>query len=466
MAGVMIKEMRDFPSVEELLQSKELSDALARIPKPVGAEMVKSAMAAAKKKFQSPGKPLSKKSLIVTIRRHIEQHIRRRLKRVINGTGTIIHTNLGRAPLSETFLNTINETVSGYSNLEFDLQTGRRGQRGEVCEKYLAQLAGAESATVVNNCAAALFIIVNSLANRKRVIISRGELVQIGGGFRIQDILKRAGAKLCEIGSSNITTTSDYEQALNDSAAMILKVHKSNFAQFGFTSEIDIKELASLPNKKETLIVNDLGSGSFLSTRALLGYDEPTVQQSVRAGADLTCFSGDKLLGGMQAGLIVGRADLISKIKKNPLFRTLRVDKILFATLERLLVCYLDGNEAKEIPLWRLLSVAESELYKRGKALLKKLGNPPELSVIGCSAFVGGGAAPEATIPSVAIRFSQDLSANKLSKSFRECQTPIIGRIKDDSFMIDLRAIEVTDLDLVRESIARVLLDLGGSSKI
>lgn len=459
----MIKEMRDFPSVEELLQSKELSDALVLVPKPVGAELVKSAVASAKKTFQSTGKPLSQKNLVATIRRHIEQHIRRRLKRVINGTGTIIHTNLGRAPLSETLLNAIRETVRGYSNLEFDLHSGRRGQRGEICEKYLALLAGAESATVVNNCAAALFIIVNSLANRKQVIISRGELVQIGGGFRIPDILKRAGAKLCEIGSSNITTTSDYEQALDDPAAMILKVHKSNFSQSGFTSEIGIKELASLPNRGKTLVVNDLGSGSFLSTRKLFGYDEPTVQQSVRAGADLTCFSGDKLLGGMQAGLIVGRADLISKIKKNPLFRTIRVDKLLYATLERLFASYLDGKEAKDIPLWRLLSVAESELYKRGKALLKNLGNPPELSVIGTSAFVGGGAAPGATIPSVAIRFSRDISANKLSKSFRACQTPVIGRIGNDCFLIDLRAIEESDLDLVRESIARVLSDLGGS---
>ncbi|MDH4156354.1 MAG: L-seryl-tRNA(Sec) selenium transferase, partial [candidate division Zixibacteria bacterium] len=323
--------------------------------------------------------------------------------------------------------------------------------------KYLAGLAGAESATVVNNCAAALFVILNTLANRKKVLVSRGELVQIGGGFRIPDILKRSGARLSEIGTTNITTIDDYRNAIDPQTALILKVHKSNFIQAGFSEEVPLKELVTLGREHSLPVINDLGSGVFINTRDILGFAEPSVQQSVRAGADLTCFSGDKMLGGVQAGLIVGRGELVRKIKKNPVFRTIRVDKIVLAILERLLSIYLDGSHQSNIKLWALLSVPEAELYRRGKAVMQALGNPSGLSLEATRAYVGGGALPESAIPSVGIVFPRPYKANTLLAKFRKMPTPIVGRIEEDRFILDLKAIDEADLPCLIESIKTVI---------
>ncbi|RME22775.1 MAG: L-seryl-tRNA(Sec) selenium transferase, partial [Candidatus Zixiibacteriota bacterium] len=402
-------------------------------------------------------KSITRRDLQEAIGKRLRTESRRRITRVINATGIIVHTNLGRAPLAEELFDAIKQTVTGYGNIEFDLTSGKRGQRGAACEHYLALLAGAEAGTVVNNNAAALFLILNTLANRKKVAISRGELVQIGGGFRILDILRRAGGRLIEVGTTNITTLRDYEDAIKAGATLLLKVHKSNFIQAGFTEEVDLPALVTLARNAGVFIVNDLGSGGFLPTRKLLGYDEPTVRQSVRAGADLTCFSGDKLLGGVQAGLIVGNKALIDKLKKNPLFRTLRVDKIVFAALEKLLSIYLNGTQNDDIKLWKLVSTPESELYQRGQDILKELGKPSGLSVEGTHVYMGGGALPQQALPSVAIVFDSKFSARKLLQRFREFTPPIIGRIENERFLLDLKAVDEADLPYVTACISRIL---------
>ncbi|UCE23471.1 MAG: L-seryl-tRNA(Sec) selenium transferase [Candidatus Zixiibacteriota bacterium] len=457
MAGKVIKQLRDFPSVEELLQSGKLVGAVSSVPRPVAADVVKEVVADVKSEFKRRGAAISLTEIHNKIRDRIRSYRRREISRVINATGIVVHTNLGRAPLSESIFDAVKTTVVGYGNIEYDLQSGSRGKRGPSCEAYLARLSGAENATVVNNCAAALLIILNTFANRKKVIISRGELVQIGGGFRIPDILKKSGARLCEVGTTNITNLSDYADAIDDKTALILRVHQSNFIQRGFTDQVKLKPLVALGRKHGVPVVNDLGSGVFVSTRKLLGYNEPTVQQSVRDGADLTCFSGDKMLGGCQAGLIVGSDEHIKKIRKNALFRTLRVDKIVFSMLEKMLAFYLNDDWMTNIKVWSILSLSESELYRRGKDLLKKLGNPRGISVEATGAYVGGGALPESSIPSVSIVFSPQFNATTLLKKFRDMPVPIIGRIDDDRLILDLKAVDETDLPYLTDAISSVL---------
>ncbi len=457
MASKVIKQLRDFPSVEELLQSKKLAGQVSSVPRPVAAEVVKQVVAEMKENFKSEKKSVTVSGITNEVTRRIGAYKLREISKVVNATGIVVHTNLGRAPLSESIFDAVKKTVVGYGNIEFDLETGSRGKRGVACEKYLAQLSGAESATVVNNCAAALLVILNSLANRKKVIISRGELVQIGGGFRIPDILTKSGARLCEVGTTNITSLADYENAIDDKTGLILRVHQSNFVQRGFTDQVDLKHLVALGKKHGIPVINDLGSGVFIPTREILGYSEPTVQQSVRDGADVTCFSGDKMLGGCQAGLIVGRSELIMKIKKNALFRTVRVDKIVFSMLEKMLTFYLNGDWATEIKVWSILSINESELYRRGKQLVKKLGNPKGVSVEATRAYVGGGALPEANIPSVGIVFSSEYKATAMLRKFREMSTPIIGRIDEDRLILDLKAVDESDLPYLQDAITRVL---------
>ncbi len=374
---------------------------------------------------------------------------RRKIRRVINGTGILVHTNLGRAPLSEKLFDNIKEHITGYGNLEFETDSGKRSHRGEMAERYLSLLSGAESAAIVNNNAAALFLLLNTLANKKGVIISRGELVQIGGGFRIPDIIRSAGARLTEVGTTNITTLNDYESALDDKSAVILKVHRSNFAVTGFAEEVPLGKLTDLGKKRNIPVVNDLGSGVFIDTTEFAGLEEPTVQNSVRDETDLTCFSGDKLLGGVQCGLIVGKEEMVSRLKRNPVYRALRVDKIVFSALEELLGYYLDGTWKDNIKLWRLAGVKESVMYERGRRLLSQINAPDKIVLEGSQGEMGGGALPTVPLPSVALIFRSRLSPQKLSDLFRRADPPVIGRVTRDNFMIDLKAIDESDSELL-----------------
>ena len=457
MAAQEIKKLSDFPAVEKLLQSKSLALQLKKLPRPVATAVIQATIAQAKQEFKTSKQTLTQAVLVKMIIKNLKERSKKEICRVINATGIPLHTNLGRAPLGEAVLKDIQECLFGYCNLEFDLETGSRGKRGEACEQYLAQLSGAESAAVVNNCAAALFIILNTLALRKNVILSRGEMVQIGGGFRIPEILKRSGAKLTEIGATNITTFDDYIQAIDKSSRVILKVHRSNFQLSGFTKEVSARELAHIARQNELILVNDLGSGALFLTKKLFGHNEPTVQQSVRDGAHLTCFSGDKMLGGAQAGLIVGKKDLIDKIKSNPLFRAVRVDKITFLILERIFKAYLDNSYQENIKIWQLLAVTESELYSRAKSIIKQLGNPSGLSAEATRTFLGGGGLPETELPSVGLVFSQDFPATKLLKKLRSMKPPVIARIENDKLIVDLKAVDQSELDLLTKSLQQIL---------
>lgn len=452
-----ITSPRDFPSIEELSADERLKPALEALPRPVAVETVRAEVAAAKETLATKG-GLTLETLFQRIESAANRARRQEITRVVNAAGIVVHTNLGRSPLSESLFDDVKAVVTGYGNIEYDLAKGRRGKRGLACERYMAILSGAEAGTVVNNNAAALMMILNTLANRKEVIVSRGELVQIGGGFRIPDILRRSGSRLVEVGTTNITTPDDYAAAMTDRTGLILKVHQSNFHQDGFTREATIQELLKVAADSKVPLVNDLGSGVFVDTKTLTGHSEPTVQQSVRAGAELTCFSGDKLLGGVQAGLIVGRADLVSKIKRNPLFRAVRVDKYVFAMVERILRLYLD-NEHDKLQLWRTLGTSESDLYKRGKSILSELGNPPGLSVEASRAYVGGGALPQAAIPSVSIRFDVELKAGRLEKEFRHYEPPIIGRIENECFLLDLKAVDPADVPILVQAIRDIVVD-------
>lgn len=458
MAAKIFSEPRDFPSVEELLQHESLSKAIAAVPRPIAAQEVKDVVAECKSKLGRSGRGISERKFLLSIKDRLHRLERQEMMRVINAAGILVHTNLGRAPLSSELFDAVRKTLTGYGNIEYDLEGGKRGSRGVACERYLAALAGAEAATVVNNNAAALFVILNTLAKRKEVIVSRGELVQIGGGFRIPDIMRRSGARLVEVGATNITTLADYAEAVSDRTGLILKVHQSNFKQSGFVQQTSLKELSALGRRESIPVVDDLGSGVFVDTRKLTGHREPTVPQSIRSGASLTCFSGDKLLGGVQAGLIVGQRELIKKIKKNPLFRALRVDKIVFSMLEKLLRIYLDGDPQQEIRLWRQFSIPESELYKTAKTMLEDLNHPEGLSVIASKALAGGGALPEEKLPSVAIRFSQDhYATDKIEKLFRDQNPPVIGRIENECFLLDLKAVLAEDYKPLNTAIRRAL---------
>lgn len=457
MAEKEIKTLRDFPSVEELLQSSELKSAVNSYPRTLLTDLVRNAIAEHKNILKRSRKSIALSAIIDSVRNEVIKFERQELQPVINATGIVVHTNLGRAPLSKDLVNKISNSISGYNNLEFDIESGKRGSRGFAAERYLATLAGAESATIVNNCAAALFIILNTFALKKKVLLSRGELVQIGGGFRIPDILKRSGAKLTEIGTTNITKAKDYATAVDLSTSLILKVHKSNFVQSGFTEETELDKLAPIALKHNLLLVHDLGSGAMIPTKTILGYDEPTPVRSLKQGADIVCFSGDKMLGGVQSGLIAGRKELIDKIKSNPLFRTVRVDKITIAALEHVFKSYLDSTHTEKIKLWQLLSVSESELYRKAKQICKELGQPDGLSVEATKAYIGGGGLPESALSSVGLIFSEKFDARKLLERFRSFSPPVIGRIENDRLILDLKTVDIEELKLLTASIKTAL---------
>jgi L-seryl-tRNA(Ser) seleniumtransferase len=447
MAKKVITSPRELPSVEELLQNTEVLALLPQTPRPILIDEIRLALTDARTLLKDGS--ITHDILIGDISKRANARGRMRTRRVINAAGIVVHTNLGRAPLSPEILTSVAKVASRYSNIEYDLVKGDRGSRGTACESYLARLASAESGTVTNNCAAALLLILNSLAKGKEVIVSRGELIQIGGGFRIPDILRASGAKLVEVGTTNITTLADYEKGITSKTALILKTHLSNFAQAGFVESVALKELVTLGAKHNVTVVHDLGSGVPFQTKKVLGFDEPSIQHSVKSGASLTCFSGDKLLAGVQAGLIVGKAELVQKIKRNPLFRAMRADKIVFLYLEHLLAHYLNDSPVTDIPVWQFLSVSDSDLYKRAKRIVLELGNPTGVSVEATGAYVGGGSLPEKTVPSVAVCLAETWKPSAILRKFREREIPIISRLESGRLIVDIKAVFPDEDDLL-----------------
>ncbi len=370
------------------------------------------------------------------------------LKKVLNGTGTILHTNLGRAPLGKEAASRVLETVSGYCNLEYDLEDGCRGERCGQIENILCEITGAEAAVAVNNNAAALLLILCTLAQGGEVIVSRGELVEIGGQFRIPDVMKQSGAGLVEVGTTNRTRLSDYETAVTETTKAILKVHTSNYRIIGFTEETSIEQLAPLREKYGIPLVEDLGSGALLDLTKYGLPGEPNVQDALRCGADIVCFSGDKLLGGPQAGIIAGKKEYIEKMRSNPLFRALRIDKITAAFLETILLEYRSMERALvRIPTLRMLTQNEKEIAEDAaelKILLEQAAFDAEIALYPCRSKVGGGALPVTELPSMAVGIRPSkISAETLSRRLRRLPIPVVTRIEDENVLVDARTFEM-----------------------
>lgn len=442
--------LRFLPSISEILQSEKAR----KIESETGAnhltELARTAVETLRRDLsaQRQTENFSREDLLKkaeTILENIFQtEQKKNLQNVINATGVIIHTNLGRAPLSEKAVKAIAENAARYCNLEYDLETGKRGLRGESAEKLLAEITGAESALVVNNCAAACILVLTALCKNGEAIVSRGELVEIGGDFRIPDVMAESGAIMREVGATNRTKISDYEKAIGENTKLLVKVHPSNFRIIGFTETPNISELAKLAKEKNILLYEDAGSGALMDLSKFGLTDEPLISRSIADGADVVTFSGDKLLGGIQAGLIVGKKDVIEKLRKHPLYRALRASKITYAILEAVLKDFQKEKALEEIPVLKMLSTSKEEILERSKKFVEKLTENENLDIeiVEGKSVIGGGSAPDVQPTTFLISIAhKDFPANQLDKLFRESKPPIVGRIIEDKFVLDLRTV-------------------------
>ena len=391
------------------------------------------------------------------VREEILRGRERSLKNVINATGIVLHTNLGRSPIAEETIDAIKEAALGYSNLEFDLESGERGSRYMHVEEMLTKITGAEAAVVVNNCAAAVLVTLNTLADKKKVLVSRGELIEIGGGFRMPDVIAASGAKMKEVGTTNKTRISDYANAIKKKTRVILRNHCSNYKVVGFTETPKTKDLVELAHSKDLLMVEDLGSGSLLDLTPFGVADERTVQKIVTDGVDAVLFSGDKLMGGPQAGIIAGSAAVIERIKKNPLLRAMRIDKLSLAALEATLALYLHPDLASQrVPILKMISEDKDSIKARADALLQKLQIPGTVKawVEDGTSFIGGGSAPMNELPTSVIKIQcEKYGAEDIAELLRGHKPAIIGRIADKSFVLDLRTVFPQQVEHLRKAI-------------
>ena len=439
---------RAIPSVTKVLDSLGKVD----LPRPVVVTIVRQALS----RIRAQGEIPEFGSIVDLVRGSLGQLRASRLQPVINGTGIVIHTNVGRAPLAPEAVQALKEVGSTYSNLEYDLVTGERGRRGTYIENALALLCGAEAATVVNNCAAALVLIVQHFArNKPEIVISRGEMIQIGGGFRIGEILEATGATLREVGATNKTTLADYIRAINRQTAMILKVHRSNFFMSGFVESPSSAAIAGLARKKRVPFVEDLGSGAMVATEEFgIPEHEPTPAEALKDGADLVCFSGDKLFGGPQAGIIAGKKRFVAALKREPLFRALRCDKLIFAALQSTVDLHLNESTS-EIPALALLRISKDELRARAAAIFARLRGLPLQITIGRGAVkAGGGTLPRSMISSITIDIvPENCSVRDFATSLRTSVPPVVGYIANERFKLDLRTIFPQQDDAVVDAI-------------
>lgn len=432
---VTARSLRDIPAVEKVMTELGRCDYL---PRPVIVALVRRELSAMRTGKSVPNLAAA----IKRVRQSIDDLRLAKIQPVINGTGIIIHTNLGRAPLGPRVVESLAASAQNYNNLEYDLNGGERGRRGSYLEQNLALLCGAEAAMVVNNCAAALVLTLRHFTARKReVIISRGELIQIGGGFRIPDILEASGGTLREIGTTNKTTLDDYARAITGDTAMILRVHRSNFFMGGFVESPSMESLATLARTKRIPLVEDLGSGAIISTeKAAIIEHEPTPSDALKRGVDFVCFSGDKLFGGPQAGIIAGRARYIAALKREPIFRALRCDKIILVALQTTVDLYLSG-ELSAIPTLAMIQVSNDELRQRAEKMIARLHESPLRPEIGeGKGQIGGGTLPRSTIQSVTLDFAVD-EPTEFAGRLRRGTPPVIGYIATGNFKLDLRTI-------------------------
>jgi L-seryl-tRNA(Ser) seleniumtransferase len=442
--------MAGFPSISSILEDGRLETVIKRWSFAFVSSEIKKLAAERKKLSPKSGVP-SKDELVQEILRLFDEYNRDLIQPVINGTGVILYTNLGRAPLPRLAYEELADAVTGYSNLEFDLSEGKRSKRGLMPGRMLAALSGAEAGMVVNNNAASVYLIVANLASGREVIISRGQLVQIGGGFKIPEIIERSGAILKEVGTTNKTSLGDYQKAIGKNTALILIVHKSNFVQKGFTEEPEPSRIVEMAKDKKIPVCYDLGSG-LIDPNGHRFKDEPTISAGVRTQADLLCFSGDKLLGGPQAGLIVGRQKMIAALLKDPLYRALRPDKLTIGLLEKTLLSHLTGSN--NIPCWEMAAIPVDELKRRADEIVSAVNNPNVSSSAMKSSF-GGGSLPEYEFDSCGIKIAGD--SVSLSRKLLHFETPIVCRSIASGVLIDLRTVLPEYLSTLTDAIISCL---------
>ena len=433
-----MSDLRHLPSVDQLITAKPVKSYISTYGRPLTLQAIRSVLDEVRS-THSPGMSIPDEEILVDrIAQKLVLWTEPTLQPVINATGVILHTNLGRAPISKSAIKAMQDIASGYSSLEYQLDKGRRGSRTIHAESYLKQLTGAEAALVVNNNASAVLLILSSLARRRKVVIARSQLVEIGGGFRIPDVMKQSGAKLYEIGTTNRVHLHDYVKAIQEeSIKLVMRAHRSNFQIIGFTSEPTLAEIVSVSHEAGIPVVDDLGSGTLLETSDYgLGH-EPMVQESLASGVDLVCFSGDKLLGGPQAGIILGKHTLINKLKKHPLARAIRADKLCLSALSATLLHYLKSEALEKIPVWGMISQPEDHIKTRAEHWINKIGDG---EVVQGRSTVGGGSLPGETFPTWLVAISAR-HPNKVLSLLREAQPPIIARIEEDRLVLDPRTV-------------------------
>ena len=435
-------QFRNLPSVDRVLSVPEMAAAAESFGRDWLVELAREELDAARQRIRQGGDADGVEEIAALVCLRMERAGQAEPRRVINATGVVIHTNLGRAPLSRAAMQAAEEAAAGYSNLEFDLDSGRRGSRQSRLESLLRQLTGAEAALAVNNNASAVLLGLLALAAGREVIVSRAEAVEIGGGFRVPDVLRQSGATLVDVGTTNRTYLRDYEDATNPSTAAYLKVHASNFRVEGFTAEVESGDLAALGDRLGVPVLHDVGSGSLLPTEVYGLAHEPMPQESVRAGMGLVFFSGDKLLGGPQAGIVVGRRELVSLLARHPLARAVRIDKLSLASLNATLVHYLRGEAEREVPVWRMISATSDSL--RGRACGWQGQLRDGFSVVETRSAIGGGSLPGETLPTWALAFDASGTqggADGILRGLREGRPPVVARVEDEHVLFDPRTV-------------------------
>ena len=461
----MEKNFRRLPSVDKVLSDERLGQTDRGYPHDLLVDIVRQCLERERLSIAAGKACASMDDIVASVLNQLEALEKPSLRRVVNASGVILHTNLGRAPLSEESLAAMEAVGKGYSNLEFDLDSGTRGSRHVHVEGLLCQLSGAEAALVVNNNASAVLLGLTALARRKEVIVSRGQAVEIGGGFRIPDVMRQSGAKLVEVGTTNCTYAIDYEQAVTPRTAALMRVHSSNFQLVGFISEVLLEELVAIGSKNGLLVLDDLGSGCFLDTTVFGLAPEPMVQQSVAAGAALTFFSGDKLVGGPQAGIILGRKQYVDKLKRHPLARAARIDKTRLAGLAATLLHYLKEEATTRVPVWRMIAAPLKDIERRAGLWAQALGGLAR--VVPGETMVGGGSLPGGTLPTRLVAVSgksgRKNSAQAISQRLRLQEVPVVGRISEDVLLLDPRSVLPEEDQILLGMLRNVAADLKGS---
>jgi L-seryl-tRNA(Ser) seleniumtransferase len=460
--------LRLLPAVDRIIDLAKTENGFERVPASVVIGSIRTVIEGQRRRIREGNITLTDAettdaAIMDRVRQTVRLRMRPNLRRVVNATGIVVHTNLGRSLLAREAVENIVTVAAGYSNLEYDLARGKRGSRYAAVQDLLCEITGAEAAMVVNNNAGAVLVSLESLARNRQVIVSRGELVEIGGSFRIPDVMAKSNAVLREVGTTNRTHLRDYESAIAPETGLLLKVHCSNYSIVGFTRQVSLKDLVGLGAAHNLPVMEDLGSGTFIDFSRYGLLKEPTVQASVASGADVITFSGDKLLGGPQAGIIVGKQTVIERIRQNPITRALRIDKLTLAALESTLRLYRDEERAvAEIPTLRMLTETETAIATRAAVLADALAGLSDsrlaVDLVCLPSKAGGGALPLLELPSRCLRIRVDgLSVNALERRLRDVDPPIIGRIEDDAFVMDVRTLQDDEFPLIESALASIL---------